>query len=106
MADITLTEGDVIDVPASTSDAQKVLSPNAGQVGYRGTLYNFGSFTVFFRWNPAAGDTVDLTENAGAHKGFARAGVAIRIPQLAQSFLCQCAGANTSKLQYIGDGGA
>lgn len=101
MADVNLTEGDVIAVPAAATP-QVVVSPNAGQTGYRGTLVNKGTKTVYFGWNSA---TVVTDKAAGAHKGWADAGEAIRIPQQARTFACSCAGAETSTLLYIGDGG-
>ena len=111
--DYQLTEGDVIAVPAAAA-ARLVTSPNGAVAGFRGTLWNKGTTTVYFVWSPtdaeaaAAAATMaasgfDTSEHA--RKGWVEAGSAIRIPGAAQNFLCACAGVGTGVLMHIADGG-
>lgn len=113
MATFTLSEGDVFTVPASTAP-RLIKSLKTGLTGYRGTVWNRGAYTVYYRLNPTTAEKAD-TANADAsvvvddtterkRGGFIKSGEAVRIPQDAIEFLCCCAGANTSVLMYIGDG--
>jgi len=113
MPAFTLSEGDVFTVPASTAP-RLIQSLKTGLTGYRGTLLNRGSSTVYYTLNPTAAQKADttnalpsvVTDNTTERSrgGFIQSGEAIRIPQDALEFLCCCAGAATSVLMYLDDG--